>query len=473
MKLVAPLLLGAAVGLAGCAYYNGLYNANRLADDAERAEREGRPDEARSLWAQAASKAESVAVRFPDSKHRDDALLVHGRALTAIGQCARAVFPLRVAADSSIDTDLRSRARLLLAECWMELGAADSVIDILAPEIASAEVRRRSEALRLRGRAFLHRKEYQRAIDDLAGLGTVRSDLDLALAYLGVGEIDRAAAILTARTGDPFHEISWRAVLDSLWPRQAWLAADLVDRLVGTGSLTPGQEARLLLDDGERWLAVDRDEVAMQRFRAASRAAPDSVDGEIAAGRAVVLTVRNTDDVREVSELAAALRTVERRGGASGEVVIFAGILGRVAALLEPAASHEADADLRLFLLAETVRDSLAAPKLAGGLFRFLQAAQPRSPVAPKALLAAAALDTARADSLVSLVFRMYPGSPYARAFRGEARAEFVVVEDSLYVLARGTRVAEIEPGRPPVDTDRDEPPRDEVIRHGSRPGKP
>ena len=62
--LLAASLLGA------CAYYNGLYNANRLASDARRAEREGRAGEARSLWAQAAVKAESVATRYPDSKYR-------------------------------------------------------------------------------------------------------------------------------------------------------------------------------------------------------------------------------------------------------------------------------------------------------------------------------------------------------------------------------------------------------------------
>ena len=62
--------------MVGCAYYNGLFNANRLAADAERAERDGRSGEARSLWAQAAVKAESVATRYPGSGHRDDALLL-------------------------------------------------------------------------------------------------------------------------------------------------------------------------------------------------------------------------------------------------------------------------------------------------------------------------------------------------------------------------------------------------------------
>ena len=45
----APWLL--LVGAMACAYYNGLYNANRLVGEAEKAQREGRSGEARSLLA--------------------------------------------------------------------------------------------------------------------------------------------------------------------------------------------------------------------------------------------------------------------------------------------------------------------------------------------------------------------------------------------------------------------------------------
>ena len=69
----------------GCAYYNGLYNANRLADEARKAEREGRRSEARPLWTQVAVKAESVATRYPDSSYRDDALHLQGHEVTERG----------------------------------------------------------------------------------------------------------------------------------------------------------------------------------------------------------------------------------------------------------------------------------------------------------------------------------------------------------------------------------------------------
>ena len=87
LKRVSALLLLGVGTICGCAYFNGLYNANQLAKDAIRAEREGRVGEARSLWSQAAVKAESVAVRYTESRHLDDALVLQGRALRAAGQC--------------------------------------------------------------------------------------------------------------------------------------------------------------------------------------------------------------------------------------------------------------------------------------------------------------------------------------------------------------------------------------------------
>jgi len=72
----------------GCAYYNGLYNANRLADDAQRAIRQGRPGEAKARWQEAAIKAESVAIHFPHSRYREEALLLQGRALLKLGNAS-------------------------------------------------------------------------------------------------------------------------------------------------------------------------------------------------------------------------------------------------------------------------------------------------------------------------------------------------------------------------------------------------
>ena len=75
-------------------YYNGMYNANRLASSARKAEREGRTFEANNLWGQVATKAESVVVRHPDSKYAEEAAVLRGVALARLGQCDEAMTPL-------------------------------------------------------------------------------------------------------------------------------------------------------------------------------------------------------------------------------------------------------------------------------------------------------------------------------------------------------------------------------------------
>jgi hypothetical protein len=128
-----------------------------------------------------------------------------------------------------------------------------------------------------------------------------------------------------------------------------------------------------------------------------------------------------------------------------GPVVGLAGpvtaVLERVTAELkaggeEPQASpgaSQAGPDLRLFLRAEEVRDSLAAFPLAARLFLHVRELYPSSVIAPKALLAAAALaGPGVADSLIEMALRDYPDSPYTLAALGRPTSEFTAVEDSL-----------------------------------------
>jgi len=162
------LVLALAVAGTGCAYYNGLYNANRLAREATRAEREGRTGEARSLWSQAAVKAESVASRHRKSKYWDDALLLRGRALARTGSCNQAVEPLTVAADSSTDTRLGIEARLLRGECHLQLREPESTLVAVGPVLTLGEAAEQSRAHLLRGQALLRLGRDAEALEGLA-----------------------------------------------------------------------------------------------------------------------------------------------------------------------------------------------------------------------------------------------------------------------------------------------------------------
>jgi hypothetical protein len=98
--------------------------------------------------------------------------------------------------------------------------------------------------------------------------------------------------------------------------------------------------------------------------------------------------------------------------------------------LLRVAGPHETVA--AEFRGAELVRDSLGAPALATSLFLDLVRRHPESLFAPKALVAALALDPPERDSIVAVLESTYAASPYARAFRGDPSAAYAAVEDSL-----------------------------------------
>jgi hypothetical protein len=445
--LLAASLLGA------CAYYNGLYNANRLAADARRAEREGRPGEARSLWAQAAVKAESVATRYPKSKYRDDALVLWGQGLARAGGCNRAVDPLAVAIDSSSDPKLLRDARLTLAECQLSMRRPDEAIATLGPlleERDSAVVR---EARHLRGLAYLKRRDPAAAVEDLASLPPEVAGLDLASAYLALGDPAEAGRTLTARSGERYDEARWLPLLDTLGAASPQAAEQLVDRLSARSDLTTGQHARLLLADGRRWAAVGRPDRADERYREARSAAPDSIAGRSAAAYLVLSDLENVTELGQLEPVQEALGQTQQTGGPGAQIVEpAANLVGALQSVLQsvPQREEPADRDVRLFLLAEMFRDSLNLPNLATGIFLRMAQDYPESVFAPKALLAAVVLDPARSDSVAQVLRARYPVSPYTLALSGSGGAQFTQLEDSLRTrlaqerqLIRGGRFVE------------------------------
>jgi predicted negative regulator of RcsB-dependent stress response len=278
IRALTVLLLAAPVA-AGCAYYNGLYNANHLADEARRAEREGRTSEARSLWSRAAVKAESVATRFKKSQYRDDALLLQGLALSRLGSCTAAVPPLRTAADSSPDDALQAQAALLLGQCWLTLQAPDSALAALGSVGDSAAPDNRREALLLRGRPGCA-GDAGRA-NDLTASGAATAVFSRAVALTALDRPAEAAELLASVVDSPYVEAGWLAALDSLGRRAPEAASQLVDRLTAGDRGGAGGRARLLLADGERWQRAGKQERAVARFMMVA-AVPDSAEGRVA-----------------------------------------------------------------------------------------------------------------------------------------------------------------------------------------------
>ncbi|HKI95925.1 MAG TPA: hypothetical protein VJ992_11615 [Gemmatimonadales bacterium] len=423
--------------LAGCAYYNGLYNANQLAKEARKAESKGRTGEAKSYWAQAAVKAETVTARYPTSKYRDDALLLQGVALAHTDLCLQAIAPLTLAVDSSPDPVLRQKAQLQLGECYLETNSPDSARQALTPLVASKNATIRSEALLARGRAGLALGNPTAALEDLNRTKLPAAAFPRALALLHLRLVDSAAAVLRARVAGPFDEAAWASLLDSLAAANPDAASAIAATLAQRSNLSSGERARLRLDDGKRRVARGELAKAATDFEAATNLAPDSLEGHDAKAYLAIVHLRRATAADSVDALQKELTEAKNQISADIGAVVDPALsaLGRIRRAM---ADSSPDATLRLFRTTEVMRDSLHAPKLAGNLFLWLARERPTSLLAPKALLAAAALRPAIAESVATVLNAKYPASVYTLALHGEGAARYAAVEDSLAHALRG-----------------------------------
>ncbi|HEY9014820.1 MAG TPA: hypothetical protein VIM84_07135, partial [Gemmatimonadales bacterium] len=140
------VLAGVLNGVGGCTYYNGMYNANRLAKSARKAERDGRTLEASSLWGQVATKAESVIVRHPTSKYAKEAGLLRGVALARLGQCEEALGPLGLLGSTMGKSELAEDALLSAGRCHVAMQNWSAAEAAFSQLLNSKNAARRQEA---------------------------------------------------------------------------------------------------------------------------------------------------------------------------------------------------------------------------------------------------------------------------------------------------------------------------------------
>lgn len=439
-----PPLILLAGAVAACAYYNGLYNANQLAAEARRAEAEGRRGEARSLWLQVAVKAESVIVRFPESNQRDDALLMRGLALSRVGDCREAIATLQEAAAPTSDDRVRTEAYQILGECYFQIDqpvdaweAFSALVDDPDPAVAD-------RALWWRGRASLARGEPDAALRDLLRTGEPSAVLDRAAALVVLGRSEAATRALDTALALPYDEENWLVVLVRLGDANPEHSTAVVETLVKEDHLTDGERARLLIAEGKRWLP--RDAVRANAYlREAAKIAEDSVESGIAEAWIVVGAARRTADLDSVGYLRGRFEGLILEGASVMAIVgPFARILGEVEIALQPSSTG----DLLLFREAEQVRDSLDANPLARELFLTVANRYRESAIAPKAVLAAVHIGSPASDSLLNVLLREYPDSPYTQAAYGLPAPRYNVVEDSIRTLLNQVSVSRAERGR-------------------------
>lgn len=450
VRLFALVVLGVAT-TGGCAYFNGLYNANQLVKEAARAEREGRIGEARSLWSRAAVKAESVAVRYSDGKYFDDALLLQGRALRAAGRCRAAVAPLQSTIENSRDRTILEQAHFFLGRCQYADGQIDSAIVSFSRTVPSDDTLLASAAYLWRGRAYANQGEYGRAIADYRSSSLVDAAFDLAVAYARLHRRVEAEEVLRWRVDGEYVESLWLATLDSVGDHLPDLSSDITDLLLERKDLSRSESGYLLLRDGDRWAERAGNTRALMRFRQAVEISPDHPAGYEAQFRLIVAELQSSGDLKRLRSWSDSLAIIaENLDPSTSSVAEIAGVVETAArSLAVPRAERMREdnwrvqnPDLEMFLAAEALRDVTDAGEMAAALFKEIYARFPNSELAPKALLAAAGLVPLESDNLISTAQQKYPNSPYTLVLRGVALEAYAALEDSIRTLILAKRGA-------------------------------
>ena len=420
--LVAVLLLG------GCAWSNSLYHAGRLANAAERAEREDRAFEAGGYWGQVVAKADSAYARDPEGVRGAEALWLRGRALARLNNCADAIPTLERVGVLAPMADWREAQLLELGRCLDRQGEPRAA-DVFRPLLQSADSAVRREARRGAGRAYITTERWAEALTALEDLPGPAARIERGIAMAALGRTDDAlmelAPIITAADTS----VAWHRVLGFLADRDGPDAEALLTRLVTFPGMTPTMEARWRLAVA-RGTAV-HPEAQRNQLEAAAR-----LIGSTAASDARVLLVeRRLAEVTAPDELMPVLDGFDAliEGDPTTQNVVRR-YMRFADALLEDVDTVRAGAplgDLAFFHQAEIARDSLGAPRLASWLFRRLESDWGASAYLPKVLLARVMLEPDSAGALRARVAR-YPQSPYLRYLQGESSPAFRALEDSL-----------------------------------------
>ena len=446
---------GLAVSLlGGCVYYNGMYNANRLANSARKAEREGRTFEASNLWGQVATKAESVVVRHPRSKYAEEAAILRGLALARLGQCEPALGPLGRVTMATVGTDLTEDAWLATGRCQASMGNIPAADAAFAQVTESKNSWRRREARFQRAQTLRHAGRYQEALTVLEGVREPRVVSERLLSLAGDGRVSEAMALADSLVARGDTTQPWDSVLVSLGKQDPSNASSLVDRVRRLPGRSAEKQARWLLEDGLGLTGSDTAR-ARSRFREAVEIGGSGEAAGLASLQLVRLDLRGVSHPQGLSPLIKSLRDK------AGRHQIVASELTRLsntaAGILTATASvtpGSPQGDLRLFLAAEAARDSMLAPRLAEGLFQRILRQWPESPYAPKAALAAQQVNPGWADSARTLLEARYFGSPYLAMIRGEEGSAYRQLEDSLGAFATAQAAADagasgVRPGVP------------------------
>lgn len=387
--------LALALAIAGCAYFNALYNANRLFDRGRKEIRAGNESSGRTALAEAIRKAERALENHPESRWADDALLLIVRARLLRGEyagAAEAANRLEGMAESDAG---RRRAAALRGQALVALGEPERADSLLSFAL-DGPLDERDRATSLAARAEARRRLGRRAEADADYVEALRlepEDPNRRLArfhlLLEAGRPAEATAEfhrLIGRSQAPTVEEDIVAAADS-FARRAPEAAARALAPAAASELRSGARARLIVLRGRLVQEAGDPDSARADYRRAIEIA-SGTGGAVAAYLALArLEAARGDsiaDLTRVRDLLARATSV----GAGREVVEarrLSSIVDRTLRLAEAG-------DVAWLAAAEMARDSLGAPYLARAFFLRFAEELPDAVWTPKAILAALAV---------------------------------------------------------------------------------
>jgi hypothetical protein len=422
----AMLLLG------GCGYFNAMYNARQQFAEAERAAARGESGVATRAYLDAIDRAAASYRNHPESRWADDALLLIARARWELGEHVAA----RAAAEElllrSDDEDKRAAAHAYAGAAALR---ADDPAAALHLDSAVAHASGDFLSLALLARARLRFANASAdAWTDLeraaAHDGFFASEARLEAATRAISATDtlRARAAFDGLFDDA-HAARWR---DSI--------AILIDATAATAGAAFAWSATSSADDAA-WPGEERDVLRLRRV--AMLAAAGDTAGAIEqaldlAGRTSALTagqarttaarlrLATSASIEEVLEV----RNILLPAIDDAEARTLLRTIAAVEVLLERAAGGQ---PLALFAAGEIARDALRAPAFARSLFLAYADVVPDALWAPKAVLAAAAIQSAGDGQNLTARFEAQQDNVYVKAILDRADpAAFQSAEERL-----------------------------------------
>lgn len=426
--------------LGGCAYYNGMYNANRFAKRAKKAAAQGRTFEAQGYWAQAEVRADTVIARHPDSQWADDAQLIRGEAMVSRGDCAGAIPALEYASLSRDSPDVVEKAQVLLGRCRLQTGDLAGADQAFVALMQSADTAIRHAAQLRHAQTLTATGAHEEAIATLNGLEGVEADAVRAVAYAGTGNLEAALPFVDSAIARQDLNIPWDSTLAGIGRVDPLLASQYTTRVVAINGMSGEERDELLGADGLRLLPEYPDS-GLARLAQASVAKPITTGSLVARLEIAEYFIAQADTFADLERAREWLAPLSELGGPSAiSALRYLAVLDRLRSYVDSVSPESPEGDLATFVMGESVRDGLLAPRIAAELFATVPTWWPASPYAPKALLALAALRPEEAASIYHGLECAYPESPYLELVAGGVTPAVVALEDSLrvYIAAVG-----------------------------------